>query len=484
MGLDMQENLKEKTTRGVIWSAVERFSVQGVQFILQLILARLLTPHDYGLIGMLSIFIAISQVFIDGGFSNALIQKKGRTDDDFCTVFYINLGISIFIYILLFWGAPLIARYYEQPLLTPITRVYSLNLIINALVAVNKVKLVIKVDFKTQSKISLAAAIISGIAGIVCAYYGMGVWALVVQMLLNSFVNVVLSFAYVRWWPRLLFSIDSFKSLFKYGSKLLVASIISAIYSNLYNLFIGKRFSSSTLGLYTRAHQFASFAGTNVSGILQRVSFPILSDIQDDDDRLISVYKKYIKTSTWAAFPIILGLCGVAKPTVLVFLTDKWAECIPYLQILCFAFLWECVTLVNLNLLYVKGRSDWVLKLEIIKKSIAFIILFISMEFNMYIICLGQAVYSIIALYLNSYYTKRLFNYGFLSQIKDTLPQLLLSLAMLGICLILVELVHNPLLSLIVAILSGAFFYLGGSHLLKLYGYTEFVSIIKERLHK
>lgn len=377
------DDLRSKATKGVFWSAVERYSVQGVQFLLQLVIARILSPHDYGLIGMLTIFMALSQVFIDGGFSNALIQKKDRDENDYSTVFHINLGISLVAYILLFLGAPYIASFYNQPLLTSITRVYSLNLIINSLVAVNKVKLIIAIDFKTQSKISLSAAIISGVAGIVCAYMGLGVWALVVQMMLNSMLNVILSFYFVSWFPKLIFSTKSFKRLFKFGSKLLIASIISSIYSNIYNLVIGKRFPASTLGLYTRGQQFAFFAGTNVSGILQRVSFPILSEIQDDDKRLVSAYKKYIGISTWAAFPLILGLCGVAKPLIFVLLTEKWASCVPFLQILCFAVLWDCVTLVNLNLLYVKGRSDWVLKLEIVKKTIAFSILVFSMFFNM-----------------------------------------------------------------------------------------------------
>lgn len=478
----MPTDLRSKTTHGVFWSAVERYSVQGVQFLLQLVIARLLTPYDYGLIGMLAIFMSLSQVFIDGGFSNALIQKKDRNNDDYCTVFYINLGISIFAYILLFFAAPYIANFYEQPLLTSITRVYSLNLIINSLVAVNKVKLVVAVDFKTQSKISLGAAIISGGIGIACAYYGLGVWSLVVQMILSSLINVLLSYYYVRWFPKLVFSVESFRGLFKFGSKLLVASIISSIYSNLYNLVIGKRFSSATLGLYTRAQQFSSFAGTNVSGILQRVSFPVLSEIQDDNERLICAYKKYIKVSTWAAFPMILGLCGVSKPLILVLLTDKWLACVPFLQILCFAVLWDCVTLVNLNLLYVKGRSDWVLKLEVIKKIIAFAILFISLFFDMYIICLGQALYSIIALYLNTYYTKRLFNYGFFEQIREIFPQLILSLIMMAACLFLSEIISSPVLGLCVSFLAGVMIYWAGSWLLHLYGYQEVCLMMKKYL--
>ncbi len=480
----MGDELKNKATQGVFWSAVERYSLQVVQFLLKLVIARILIPDDYGLIGMIAIFMAVSQIFIDGGFSNALIQKKERSEADYNTVFYINFGISVLIYLILFFCAPLIAAFYEQPLLTPITRVYSINLVINSLVAVNKVKLTVDVDFKTLSIISLGAAIISGIAGIGCAYYGMGVWALVVQQLLNSFLNVLLSFYYVKWRPKLMFSMASFHSLFNFGSKLLIASLIHALYENLYNLFIGKKFTSATLGLFTRAQDFTNFAGSNVSAILKRVSFPILSRIQDDDEHLMSVYKKYIKTATWATFPMLLGLCGIAKPMVLVLLTEKWIGCVPYLQILCFAMLWDCVTQVNLNLLYVKGHSDWVLRLEIIKKSIAFTILFASLGFGMYVICLGKAVYSVIALYLNIYYTKKLFNYGFWKQMKDLLPQLLLSLLMLGCCLVTSYLIPNALIGLISSILVGLVVYLGGSHLLKLYGYTEFCQIIKSRIHR
>ncbi len=478
------DNLRSKATHGVVWSAVERYSVHGVQFIIQLVIARLLTPHDYGLIGMLAIFMSLSQVFIDGGFSNALVQKKDRDEDDFSTVFYINLGISLVAYFILFIGAPYIASFYKQPILSPLTRIYSLNLIINSLVAVNKVKLVVALDFKTQSKISLGAAIISGIVGIFCAYSEMGVWALVVQMMLNSILNVILSFYFVKWFPKLLFSISSFKRLFNYGSKLLIASIITSIYSNIYNLVIGKQFAASALGLYTRAQQFSSFVGTNISGVLQRVSFPILSEIQDDNKRLISAYKKYIGISTWATFPVILSLCGVAKPLIVVLLTEKWVTCVPFLQILCFATMWDCVTRVNLNLLYVKGRSDWVLKLEIVKKTIAFSILVTSMFFNMYVICIGQAVYSIIAFYLNTHYTNKLFNYGFYSQMKDLMPQLVLSLIMMGGCLLISELVTIPIISLIVSFLTGITIYWAGSRVFNLYGYQEISQMIKEKLNK
>jgi O-antigen/teichoic acid export membrane protein len=256
------------------------------------------------------------------------------------------------------------------------------------------------------------------------------------------------------------------------------------VYSNIYNLVIGKLFPSSTLGLYTRGSQFAHFAGSNISSILQRVAFPVLSEIQDDNTRLISAYKKYIKVATWGAFPLILGVCGVAKPMIQVLLTEKWVPCVPYLQILCFAVLWDCVTLVNLNLLYVKGRSDWVLRLEIVKKSIAFLILIVSMVFDMYIICLGQAIYAFLAFFLNTFYTNKMFNYGFISQMKDLLPQLLLSLIMMAMCIIVSNFIYIPFIALFVSVMTGVFVYWMGSELLGLYGYTEFCSIIKQRLHK
>lgn len=478
------DDIRSKTAKGVLWSAVERYSLQGVQFILGLIMARLLTPEDYGLIGMLAIFLSISQVFIDGGFSNALIRNKKRTDNDFHTVFHINLCISILAYLILFFCAPYIAAFYHQPLLIPITRVYALNLIINSLVAVHKVKLVVAVDFKTQSKISLFSALLSGVIGIVCAYCGTGVWALVIQIMLNSVLSVLSCYYYVRWRPRMIFSRQSFKNLFSYGSKLLLSSIIHAIYSNIYKIVIGRQFSSASLGYYTRAGQFATFAGENISGILQRVSFPIFSEIQDDDERLVRAYKKYIQMVTWATFPIILGLCGVAKPFILVLLTEKWAQSIPYLQILCFAMLWDCVTLVNLNLLYVKGHSDWVLRLEIVKKSIGFGILFATMSFGIYVMCIGKAIYSLVAYSLNTHYTRKLFNYGFIQQQKEMMPQLLLALVMLGGCLVVTYLIVQPFVSLVASIIVGVGIYWTGSHVFRLEGYVEFCKIVKSKLKK
>ena len=280
-------SLKTQTLSGLIWGFAEKFSVQVVQFVLTIFLARLLSPSEYGLIAMLTIFIAISQVFIDSGFSSALIQSQEKKDEDFNTVFIINLSISVLCYILLFVSAPYIAQFYSQPLLCSILRIYSLNMVLNALVAVHKTKLVIKVDFKTQSKISFIAVLLSGIIGIVCALNGLKVWSLVIQTLSLGILNVVLYNYFVKWFPNFTFSKESFRRLFSFGSKLLMASLIGTIYNNIYSLVIGKKFPPEYLGNYSRGHQFSYFITDNISGILQKVTFPILSQIQNSDEQLL-----------------------------------------------------------------------------------------------------------------------------------------------------------------------------------------------------
>lgn len=477
----MNNNIKSQTIKGVIWSSIERFSMQGVQFVLGIIMARLLTPDDYGLIGMIFVFMSMSQVFIDGGFANALIQKKDRTETDYSTVFYINLGISILFYLILFVSAPYIASFYNQPLLTEITRVYSVNLILNSLTAVNKTKLVVAVDFKTQTKISFTSALISGIIGVSCALCGYGVWAIVIQTITFALLNIILSFYYVKWIPQWTFSYISFKKMFSFGSKLLIANLISNVYTNLYVFIIGKKFSPSSLGLYTRADQFAQFASTNLGSILLRVAFPVLSQVQDDDYRLINAYKKYITMSALIIFPLILGLCGVAKPLVLLLLSEKWVDCVILLQILCFAYLWNCIVTINLNLLNVKGRSDLVLRLEVFKKSIAFTILFISLYFDLKGICIGLAVYSLLAFYMNTYYTKKILNYGFRKQFMEIFPYLAASLFIMTEALIISAYIEHPFFSLCVSLIICPISYIFVCYILKFEAAMEFINIIKTK---
>ena len=477
----MTNNIKSQTIKGVIWSSIDRFSMQGVQFVLSIIMARLLTPNDYGLIGMIFVFMSISQVFIDGGFTNALIQKQNRSETDYSTVFYINLIISIFLYIILYITAPYIASFYNQPILTKITRIYSISLVLNSLVAVNRTKLMIAVDFKTQTKISFTSSLFSGIIGVYYAWIGYGVWAIVIQNLISALFNIIFSFYYVKWIPLWTFSYSSFKNLFAFGSKLLIASLISNIYTNLYALFIGKKFSTYSLGLYTRADHFAQFASSNLGNILSRVSFPILSQIQDNNELLVHAYRKYIQMSALIIFPLILGLCGVAKPLILLLLSEKWLDCVILLQILCFYYLWNCIVTINLNLLNVKGRSDLVLKLEVIKKTIAFTILFISLSFNLKGICLGLAIYSLIAFYLNTYYTKKILNYGFKKQFIEILPYLISSFIIMIEALIICHYISNPIAALCTSLIVCSITYITICCTLKFDAATEFLDIIKRK---
>lgn len=479
-----QEDLKEKTVRGVAWSFVERFSVQGVTFILELIIARLVGPDNFGLIAMLAIFMSVSQVFIDGGFSSALIQRQERTEADFSTVFYINIGISLVLYLLLFACAPLIATFFNQPILAPVTRVYSLNLVVNSLVAVNKTKLTIAVDFKTQSKISFFSAFLSGALGVVLAYLGLGVWAIVWQTLACAALNVALSFYYVRWFPRSRFSSASFHRLFSYGSKLLVANLISSVYAKIYDVVVGKKFSANRLGLYSRADKFNQFASSNISGILQRVSFPVLSRIQDDDTRLLNAYRKYLQMSALVVFPLIMGLCGIARPLIEILLGQEWMGCVPLLQILSFAYLWDCVVIVNLNLIYVKGHSDYVLRLEIIKKAIAFAILLLSLPFDLFGICLGRVVYSVISFYLNTYYTRKLLNYGFFTQLRELAPLIVLSFLVAALGWLCSWLFENAWLALGSALVACPLAYMGLCRLLHISAFDECCQLALKYLKK
>ena len=478
----MTENLRDKTVKGVAWSFAERFSVQGVTFLLELIIARLVGPENYGLIAMLAIFMAVSQVFIDGGFSSALIQRQDRNEKDFSTVFYINVGISVITYLLLFFAAPWIASFFNQPILEPITRIYSINLVLNSLVAVHKTKLTIDVNFKTQTKISLLSAVLSGLLGVVLAWLGWGVWALVWQVLAAAVLNVAFSLYFVRWLPRERFSGDSFRKLFAFGSKLLAATLISSLYSRIYDLVIGKRFSSASLGLYSRADKFNQFASTNISGILARVSFPVLSEIQDDDSRLLSVYKKYMQMSALVVFPLILGMCGVARPMIHALLGTEWDGCVTMLQVLCFAYIWDCVIMVNLNLIYVKGHSDYVLKLEIVKKLIAFGILMVTMFYGLLAICVGRVIYSVIALYLNTHYTRRLLNYGFLTQLREIIPFFVMSIVVMGVAMLISALVPRAIVALSVSLVVCPSVYLGMCRIFRIAAFEELLSLIKSKI--
>jgi len=471
-------SLKQKTVKGIFWSSIERFSVQGVQFALGIVLARLLSPADFGLIGMLAIFLAISQSFIDNGFSNALIRKKSRTEIDFSTVFYFNILVGILFYFILFFSSPYIAAFYKAPILESLTKVIALTVFFNSLTIVQRAKFTINVDFKTQTKASLISVIISGMIGIWMALKGFGVWSLAVQSILATFINMVVLWIYSRWTPLKVFSISSFKEMFSYGSKLLLSGLIDITYRNLYTIVIGKKFSEVDLGYYTRADQFAQFPSSNITGIIQRVTFPVLSSIQDNDNKLQETYRKFLRLSAFIVFPLMIGLLAVADPLIRFLLTDEWSGTILLLQILCLSLMWYPIHAINLNLLQVKGRSDLFLRLEVIKKIIGVSVLVITIPLGIAAMCIGAIISSLIALFINTYYTGKLIQVGYLKQMKDLLPMLLNSFSMGLIVWIITRLVHIHILALIIGISVGSVYYFFVAHLTKSQEFQEIKSLI------
>lgn len=453
-------SLKLQTLRGIWWSTIERFAVQTVSFILGLIIARLLSPSDYGVIAMLAVFIAISQTFVDSGFSTALVRKIDRSESDNSTVFYFNIVVGLAVYVVMFFAAPFIAEFYQTPLLTPVTRVVSVTLIFSSFCVVQQALLTAKMDFKSQAKISLLSAIISGGVGIALAYYGYGVWALVVQTVVASLLRMVLLWVFSRWRPRAPFSKSSFRELFSFGSKLLASGLLDTIYNNVYTIVIGKLFSAASLGLYSRANQFAQFPSSNITGIIQRVTFPVLSSIQNEDERLRINYRKLIRMSGFIIFPLMIGLAAVANPLIEILLTEKWIGAVIYLQIICFAMMWFPIHAINLNLLQVKGRSDLFLRVEIIKKIIGISILCITIPMGLLAMCYGRVVSSLLALIINTYYTGRLINVGFVMQMTDLLPSLIKSLIMGLLVWVVIMFFDSSIVKILLALVTGAASYL------------------------
>lgn len=392
-----------------------------------LVLARLLTPEEYGIMAMITIFIAISNSIIDSGFSNALIRKTRIERVDYNTVFYFNLTVSILIYVLLHLAAPAISVFFKEPVLLAVIRIIGWVLIINALAIIPRTQFVRNVDFKTQTKVSLISSISSGVIGIGMALGGMGVWSLVGQQLSRQFLNTLFLWVYSKWHPVWEFSTESFKELFGFGSKLLLSGLLNTIYKNIYYIVIGRFYTSAQLGQYTRAEQFNMIFSSNLTSVVQRVSYPVLSSIQEEPERLREAYRKVIKITMLITFACMLGLAAVAKPLILILIGEKWLPAVYFLQIICFSGMLYPLHAINLNILQVKGRSDLFLKLEIIKKIIAVGPIVVGIVYGIECMLWGGVLISFIAYFLNSYYSANLINYPTSEQIKDILPTFLTS---------------------------------------------------------
>lgn len=452
----------KKASQGIAWSAIERFSVQGIQLILSVIIARLVQPSDYGLIAMLSIFMAIAQTFIDCGFSNALIHKQKRTNIDYSTAFYFNVLIGIIVYVILYISSPFIASFYNEPRLELLTKIISLNLIINSLLIVQITKLMIAMNFKLQAVISLVAVIISGGVGVYLAYTGYGVWALVVQTLLNNILTVFLLWSCVRWFPALTFSLRSFKELFNFGSKLLLSGLLETIYTNLYTLVIGKKFSVDQVGFYNRAFVFSQLPSYNVTFIINRVIYPLLCAQQSSLDTLKQYYIHYLRLTCLLIFSLMIGLCCLADPIIKIVLTERWSPAAILLQLLCLAYMWYPVINFNYLILNAVGRTDYVLKSEILKKINSVVVLLLTIPLGIKAMCAGIVLSLLFNVFIGMFFTSKVISLSIREQWKELLPVLTISVAM-GIFIYIVGLlIDNIYVKVLIEIPIAILFVLIG----------------------
>ena len=423
-------SIGNKMFKGAIWSTVERLSVQLVSFALTIVLARLLTPKEYGTVGLLIVFISFSQVFIDSGFSKALIQKQDRTNEDVSTVFYFNLLVALICYLTLWISAPLISDFYNIPKLDNLLKVLSISLFFNALFAIPNTLLSIDMNFKSITKVNFISTVISGLAAIYLAYQNFGEWALVYQTLIKSVLMALLFWFFTKWMPLFLFSKESFKNLFGFGSKLLVNSIMNNLVNNFASLFIAKIISAQQLGYYTRGTQNADTAFSTINSIIDNVLLPGLAPLQNQLELLIEGTKKIIKTAALLVVPLFVGLTIISKPLIILLLTDKWALAIPIMQLICLSRLITIISGVNINLLYVLGRSDLALKQQYFKIAIRIILLIFALRYGIVMIAIAELVSTIIHFFINTYYPGKMMKYGAKDQIKDILPILISALVM------------------------------------------------------
>lgn len=479
-----QESLKNKTIKGVGWSAADAFLGQGVTFIVGLVLARLLSPDEYGMIGICLIFTTILNGIIDSGFSNALIRKKDVTEEDYNTMFMTNLAISIVLYVLLFIGAPLASDFFRREELTALVRVTGLVLFFNALSITQITILTKKIDFKTKTKASLVSAIISGIIGIAMAFMGYGVWALVYQQLSKQLLYTICLWVLNRWWPKFTFYKDSFKYMWGFGWKLLVSGVLNNVWNQLYQVVIGKCYTPSTLGHYTRANEYANLFSANLTSIVQRVSYPVLAEIQDDKERMVQGYRKVIKITMFVTAVCMVSLGAVSEPLIYTLIGTKWHEAATYLPLICISMSLYPLHAINLNILQVLGRSDIFLYLEIIKKCIGLLPIVIGVFCGIYYMLIVSILTSIIGLYLNTWYTGKTLKYTFWRQLADIAPSYLTAFI---IALSVYFLKYFPLpfyVILVIQIIVGLITGLVVSELLKLGEYMELKSILIKLIKK
>ena len=480
----MADITKKSVIGNFIWRFAERCGAQLVTFIVSIVLARILDPKDYGTIALVTVFTTILQVFVDSGLGTALIQKKNADDLDFSSVFYFNFIVCIILYVGMFIAAPYIALFYKDTTLTPVIRVISLTIVISGVKGIQQAYVSKNMLFKRFFFSTIGGTIFSAVLGIAMAYMGYGVWALVAQQLSNTAIDTLILWLTVKWRPKKMFSYERLKGLFSFGWKLLISSLLDTAYNNLRNLIIGKLYSSSDLAFYTQGEKFPKVIVMNINASIDSVLLPTMSIEQDNPERIKQMTRRAIKTSTYVMAPLMMGLAFCAEPIVRLVLTDKWIFCIPFLRIFCITYMFWPVHTANLNAINAMGRSDWFLRLEIIKKIVGLAILLSTMWFGVMAMAYSLLLSSVLSQIINSWPNRKLLKYGYLEQVRDFAPGILLAVLM-GICVHFVEYMSLPMIvTLVIQIVLGAIIYIVGSAILKLEEFQYLLEMIKSIMKK
>ncbi len=472
-------NTNKKTLNNFIWRFAERCGAQGVSFIVSIVLARLLAPDAYGTVALVTVITTILQVFVDSGMGNALIQKKDADDLDFSSVFYFNFIICLILYVGMWFAAPFIADFYEMAELTSLVRVISLTLVISGIKNVQQAFVSRNLLFKRFFFATLGGTIFSAFLGIWMAYQGYGVWALVAQQLSNVAIDTLILWLTVKWHPKLMFSFVRLTGLFSYGWKLLVSSLIDTVYNNVRQLIIGKMYSSADLAYYNKGKQFPYLIVTNINTSIDSVLLPVMSKEQESKERVKAMTRRAIKTSTYVMAPLMMGLAFTATPVVRLVLTEKWLPCVPFLQIFCITYMFYPIHTANLNAIKAMGRSDLFLKLEIAKKMVGIALLLSTMWFGVMAMAYSLLIGSVVSQIINSWPNRKLLNYGYLDQLKDIFPGILLAVFM-GVCVYPIQLIGLPdIVILLIQVILGATIYMGSSAIIKLDSFQYLWGIVK-----
>lgn len=440
----MSKSLSEQSLSAIVWVLLDKAGSSTVNFIVTIILARLLSPEDFGLVAMVMVFFEFSSVFVESGFSTALIREKTISEIDKSTTFIFNFISAVIFYVVLFLAAPAIARFFNQDMLVWIVRVMALNLIFNAFSIIQRTTLIQQVHFKTQTKIRFLTVTITGAMAIFLAYRGFGVWSLVIRFGMSDLLDSILLWLMNRWMPKTGFSWASFRRLFGFGSRILAAAILDKFYTHIYKLLIGKFFAAATLGFYTQANNFTNMVINTLFRTVQNVTYPVLSKLQDEQEKLKQGYRKILKLSSFILIPAMVILGVLAKPVILILVGDKWLPSVPMLQLLCISGLTYHFSAVNLNMLLVLGRSDLSLKLEVVKKINITIAIVTGLQFGIYGLIIGEVITAYVNLFINAYYSNKFLKYAIGEQIRDILPTVTFSLLIGGFLYVVKDFPATP----------------------------------------